>query len=143
VANLIQVSDPRSRVIDGRNELQIALVGALHENAKGWQAVDGLLYWCEFHLPAAIAMFHPTVVFEKSDIIDGRFDSQDPCKLVVHFDNGGPHLVSDAGTLYAGIQIVTDFALVVAGEFASQECGDVFGFDGVNDGANQRLIEFV
>lgn len=143
VADFIQVSNPRGRVIDSRNELQIALVGACHENAEGWQAIDSLLHGCEFHFPAAIAMFHPTVVLEKRDVVRGGLDSQDPAELVVHFDNGGPHLVSDAGALYAGIQIVTDFALVVAGQLTSQECGDILGFHRVDNRTDQGLIEFV
>jgi hypothetical protein len=142
-ADLVQVSASRGRGIEGRNELQVALVSASHENAKGWEAIDRFPHWSELHLPTAVAMFHPTVVFEKSDISGGGFDSQDLGKLVVHFDDGRPHLVSDASTLYTGIQIVADFALVVARQLASQECGDVLGFRRVNNRAGQGFIEFV
>ena len=34
MADFVQVTNPRSLVIDGRNKLQVALVGAVHENAK-------------------------------------------------------------------------------------------------------------
>ena len=87
MADFVQVTNPRSRVIDDRNKLQVALVGAVHENAKGWKAIDGFLHRSEFHLPSAIAMFHPTVVFEKRDIVRGGLDSQDPGELVVHLDS--------------------------------------------------------
>ena len=86
-------------------------------------------------------MYYLTVVFEKGDVVGGRFDAQHDAVLVVHFDGGLSHGVLDTCSLEARVKIVAHFVLVVTVKLAAQKGGDGVGFDGVGGGPNQFLIQ--
>ena len=70
-----------------------------------------------------VALFHPSVVLEKSDIIGGAFDTGHDAELVVEFNARRPHMVTDACPLDTGGEIIAELILVGCGEFATEECG--------------------
>lgn len=105
------------------------------------QAVDIFAHLSELELLGPVALFHPAVVFEKRDIVAGAFDARHDAKLVIELDAGCPHLVADTGTLDAGVEIIADLALIITREFATEEGGHLVGFDGVDDVADDGVIQ--
>jgi hypothetical protein len=51
----------------------------------------------EFEHGLAIALFHPAVVLEEGDVVDGALDAGDQAELVVELEAGGAYGVADAG----------------------------------------------
>ena len=91
---------------------------------------------------AAITLFHGTVGFKKRHVVGGAFDARHNGELVVELDAGRPHLVTNACTLNAGIEIVADLSLVVAGEFTAQKSCYILRFNGMDSGVNDVVIQW-
>ena len=139
--DFIECFDVGRRVVNGGDEIEVAAVGGGHDFGKRRQAVDGFLHRGEFHFPCAVAVFHPSVVKEETDIVGGDFHAQDDAHLVIHLDGCFSHVVFDARALDACVEVVADFTGVVAVEFAAQECGDIVRLDAVDRGADEFFIE--
>jgi len=60
---------------DGRDELDVALVGILQDFPQSRQAVDGLFHGRPGVGAGAIAMLHLAVLLEKSNVVDRGFDA--------------------------------------------------------------------
>jgi len=75
--DLLEIFDAHGRIFDGGDELQITLVSSFHQVPKDGETIDESLQRSALHLPSAIPMFYLSVVFEKTDIIDGRLNAQD------------------------------------------------------------------
>src|ERR1051325_370855 len=128
-------------VVEAGEEFEITAVGGTEEPGEDAQAVEGLLDGGELGLAAAVAVFHRAVVFEEGDVVGDGLDTQDMAELVVHLQRGAAHLVTDAGALDAGVEVVADLAEVARVELLAQEGGDVLGADGVDGGADQVVVE--
>jgi hypothetical protein len=59
----------------------------------------------------------------------------------VQLDAGRPHVVTDAGALDAGGEVVADLALIAGAELVAEEGGDMLGLDHVHGGAHDGLVE--
>ena len=92
---------------------------------------------------AAITLFHGTVGFKKGHVVGGAFDARHNGELVVELDAGRPHLVANACTLNAGIEIVAHLYLVVAGEFSAQKRCYILRFNGMDGRVNDAVIQWL
>ena len=99
---------------DGRDELEVALIGRLQDFSQGWQTVDGLFHRRPLHRGGAIPMLHLAVLLEEGDIVDGGFDAQDQVEFIVQLDRNGSHLMFEATSQPALVEAVTHLALVIA-----------------------------
>ena len=61
--------------------------------------------------------------------------------LFIQFDTRWSHVVADACTLDTGAKIVAELILVGRGELSAEEGGDLIGFDRVNGGVHDGLIQ--
>ena len=50
-------------------------------------------------------------------------------------------MLFDARAFDRGVEMVSEFALIMAVKFSTQEGGDLIGFDGVDGGAGERFVE--
>src|SRR3990172_2786048 len=122
-------------------EGQVAAVGGGQQFPQGSEAVNGLLHGGELGLAGAVPVFHRPVVAKEGDVVHGRLDSQDQALLVVEFDGHWSHVVLEPGALNTSVEVVAQLIPVAASELASEEGGDVVGFDRVDGRANQGVIE--
>lgn len=139
--DLLQIAQAGAGIVERRDELQIAAVRCPEKFAERRKAVDRFLQRRCLHLPRSVAVFHPSVVFEETDVVDRGLDSQDQAVLVVHLDRGLVHVVLDAGALNAGLEAVAHLPLVRAVEFASEEGRYVIGLYGAHGGAHEGLVD--
>lgn len=112
----------------------------MHELAQVAEAVDRFAQWSALEHTLAVALFHVTVVLEEGDIVSGARDARDDAGLIIALEAGGSHVVTDAGALDAGGEVVADLALIVARELVTQEAGDMLGLDHVHGGAHDGLV---
>lgn len=84
--DLFKVLDPHSRIFDRGDKFQVSSVCRFHQFPKDGEAVDGFLQRGVLHFPGAVPVFHLPVVFEKADIVDGRFDAQNHPQFVIHLN---------------------------------------------------------
>ena len=127
-------------VVEGGHEGQITFIGRVHEFAQIAQAIDVFAQRGEFEYAIAIALFHPSVVLEKSDIIGGAFDTGHDAELDAEIAACRPHVVADACTLETGGEIIAELILVGCGEFSTEERGEVLDFNRLHGGASDGLI---
>ncbi len=139
--NLFQVFEGGSRIVDGRNKLEIAPVGSPHQIAENRQAIDGLPDRRVFHGRSSIAMFHLPAVLEKSDIVGDSLNAQYKRMLVVHLNGDFAHMMLDPDAFDPGMEIIAHFILIMAGELSAKESGDIIGFDRMDGGADQFFID--
>ena len=114
VRNLFDVFLGRTGIVDGGDEIDIAAIGSGHQFGKHIQTVDAFLQRRKLYLAGAVAVFHPPVVFEKGNVVDGCFDTQHKAVLIVHFDCYRSHVMFNACSLYAGVEVVAHFVLIIA-----------------------------
>jgi hypothetical protein len=88
-----------------------------------------------------MALFHLAVVFEKGHIVGRTFRPRHDGELVIQFDTSWPHVVGEACALDAGAKIVAEFILVGRGELSAEEGGDLIGFERVNGGVHDGVIQ--
>ena len=86
-------------------------------------------------------MLHLAILLEEGDLVDRGFDPQDQAEFIVQFDRDGAHLMLEPGTQPAPIEAVTQFALVIAMQFSSQESGNIGRFDGRDQGFQKKRVE--
>lgn len=139
--NLFDVFLCGAGIVNGGDEIDIAAIGSAHQFGKHIQTVDGFLQRRKLYLASAVAMFHPAVVFKKGNVVDRCFDTQHKAVLVVHFNGHCPHVMFNACSLYAGVEVVAHFVLITAVKFSSQKGGDVVGFDGMYGRPDQFIID--
>lgn len=130
----------RTGIIDSRNEFEISTISSGKKFSQCGKTVNGLLHGSPFSFAASVAMFYLTVVFKKGDVIDGGFDAKDERELVIHLDGNRSHGVFDTSAFDANVETVSHFVLIVAVEFAAEKSGDVVGFDGVDRGSCQIIV---
>ena len=73
--------------------MDIKRIGILERECIDYQCIyqrSGL------HLPGAVPMFHQTVVFKKTHVVDRSLNPQDQPVLVIHLDGGFAHMMFDA-----------------------------------------------
>ena len=136
----VQVFDPARRVINNRDKLKISAIGRLHQFSKQRQTVNGFSQRRSFHFPCTVPVFHPSVVLKKRNIIGYSLNAKNQTELVIHLDGNRPHPMFDTGTLNSRVEVIAHFVLVAAVEFATEECGDILGFDRVNGGTDNFVI---
>ena len=119
-------------VVQVGQEGQIAPIGGQQQGAQGGQTVDGLLHGRQFDLAGAITMFHRAVVRKEGDVVDRRLDAQDQGLLVVELDGDGSHVMLDAGAFDAGVEVIAQLVLEVAGELVPQEGSHIGRLDGMD-----------
>ena len=86
-------------------------------------------------------MFHPSVVFEKGNVIGGGFDTEHKSELVVHLDGGPTHVVSDAGSLDSGGKVVAEFVAEAACQLAPEKGRHLVGFHSMDGGSGNRVVD--
>ena len=139
--DFLQGMEAGTGVIDGSEEIEVAIGGGTQEMKQGWQAVDRLAHRSELEFRGTVAMFHRAVVLEKGHVISGAFGTPDKTKLIIELDSHGPHVMLDARALDSSMEVVTDLPLVGGGQFASQESDDVLRLDGVDGSVGNGGIE--
>ena len=141
LGDLLEIFDAHGGIFNHGDKLQVPLVCRFHQSPKNREAVDGFLQRGVLHFPGAVPVFYLPVVFEKADIVDGRFDAQNHPQFVIHLNRNGTHVMLNPSPLDSGMEIITDLSLIGSIEFPSQEGCYVLGFDGVDCGADDRFIE--
>jgi hypothetical protein len=102
VGDLGERSQSRRRIVDGGEEVDVAVVGCSGDGYQiGAEGVDGLFESSELHDPPPIELFHHTVVSEECDVVRRRLDAKNETVLVVHLDRGGSEVVAHARSLEA------------------------------------------
>jgi len=139
--NLFDVFLCRAGIVNGSDEIDIAAIGSIHQFGKHIQTVDAFLQRRKLYLACAVAMFHPPVVFEKGNVVDCCFDAQHKAVLIVHFNCHRPHVMFNACSLYAGVEVVAQFVLIIAVKTSAQKSGDIVGFDGVYGRSDQFIVD--
>jgi hypothetical protein len=142
----LQGAQSGAGVIDSGQKVEVAMGSGSNETVQRWQTVDGLAHGSELECCGPVAMFHRAVVLKKGDVIGGAFHTPDDAELIVELDSHRPHVVPDACTLDAGVEVVADLPLVGSGQLASEESDNMLWLDGmdgsVGDSGVERL-EFV
>jgi len=114
---------------DGRDELEITVIGGGEGFAQRRQRVNGLFHRRPTCRRGTVAVLHLAILLEKRDRVDGGFKAQDETELVVHLDAHRPHLMFDARAEPALVKAIAQLSLVVAIELASEKGGNICGFD--------------
>jgi hypothetical protein len=86
-------------------------------------------------------MFHPAVVFKERDIIGHSLNPKNQAELVIHLDGYSAHPMFDTGSFDSRVEVIAHFILVAAVKFTAQECGDILGFNRVNSGADDFVVD--
>ena len=139
--DLVQVLDAIGGIVEGGEKVEVAAVRGPHQFAQNGQAVDGLLDRSELERAGPVSLFHLSVVLEKANVVGHGLDPQDEAVFVIHLDGHLPHVVLDASALDACVEVAAQLVEVVAVELAAQKHSDLLGFDRVNRGADQSLVE--
>ena len=139
--DLFEVPDPYGGIFDLGDELQVTSIRSFHQFSKDGETVDGFLQRGVLHFPTAIPVFHLSVVFEKTDLIDRRLNAQDDRQFVIHLDGNGPHVVLDSSSFDTSVEIVANFSLVGPAELSSQKGRYLLGLYGVDRCAGHRFIK--
>jgi hypothetical protein len=141
LGNLFDVFVGRTGIVNGGDEIDITAVCGTHQFSEHRQTVDAFLQWRKLHFAGAVAMFHPAVVFEEGNVVDGCFDTQHEAVLIVHFYCHRPHVMFNACSLYAGVEVIAHLILVITVQFSSQKGGDVVGLDGMYGRSDQFIVD--
>jgi len=139
--HLFDVFVGRTGIVHGRDEIDIAAVCGPHQFGKHIQAVDAFLQRRQLHFAGAVTMFHPAVVFEKANVVDRCFDTQHETVLIVHFYGHRPHVMFNACSLYAGVEVIAQLTLIITVQFPSQKGGDIVGLDGMHGRSDQFIVD--
>ena len=139
--DLFKVLDPHGGIFDRGDEFQVTSVRRFHQFPKNGKTVNGFLQRGIFHFPGAISMFHLPVVFEKTDVIDGRLNAQNDPQFVIHLNRNRAHMMFNSSPFDSGMEIIADLSLIGPVELPSQEGRDLLGFDGVDRRTGNRFIE--
>lgn len=139
--DLFDVFLGRTGIVNGGDEIDIAAVCGTHQFSKHSQTVDTFLQRRKLHFAGAVAMFHPAVVFEKGNIVDRCFDTQHEAVLIVHFYCDRPHVMFNACSLYAGVEVIAHLILIITVQFSSQKGGDIVGLDGMYGRSDQFIVD--
>jgi hypothetical protein len=141
LGHLFDVFVGRPGIVNGGDEIDIAAVCGTHQFSKHIQAVDAFGQRRKLRFAGAVAMFHPAVVFEKGNVVDRCFDTQHEAVLVVHFYCRRPHVMFNACSLYAGVEVIAHLALIMTVQFSSQKGGDIVGLDGMHGRSDQFIVD--
>jgi hypothetical protein len=87
-SNFLHVFECAAGIILNRDKFQVPPIGRAHQLDQHWQTVNGLLQRGGLHLPGAVAMFHPTVVFKDAHVVGRGLNSHDQSVFAVHFNYG-------------------------------------------------------
>jgi hypothetical protein len=139
--DLVKIFDAHGGLFDGGDEFQVTSVRRFHQFPKNGKAINGFLQRGFFHFPSAIPMFHLPVVFEKTDVIDGRLNAQNDPLFVIHLNRDPAHMMLNSSSFDSGMEIIADLSLIGPVEFSSQEGCDLLGFDGVDRRTDDGLIK--
>lgn len=137
----LKIPDARGRIIDAGDEFQIPSIRRSHQLTQYRQAVNGLLDRGVFHGPRAISMFHPSVVFEKGDLVRDRLDAKNFALLVVHFNGDLFHVMLDARSFNPGVIIRSQLSFKLIRQLSAQESSDIIRLDRMDRRAHQFLID--
>jgi len=140
--DLLKILDPDGGIFDGGDEFQVTSIRRFHQFPKNGKAVNSFLQRSILHLPGAIPMFHPPVVFEKTDIVDGGLDAQDDSQFVIHLNRHRAHMMFNSRPFNPGMEIIADLSLIGPLELASQEGSDPLRFDTVDRRTGHGFIEW-
>lgn len=135
------IIDARGIVSEFRDEVEIAPVHGGKNFNEGADAVDAFFHRGEFFLARPVAMFHRTVVIEKTRVIACCFNPEDFSMLVIEFYGSLVHMMFDAGAFDAGMKGTVDLALVTLVEGASEEFAHVGSFHRADRGPGKIFIE--
>ena len=140
--DLFDVFWGRARIIDGGNEFQVTAVGGGEQIAQHGQRINVFAQRSLFHGSGSVTVFHLAVVLEKSDIINGSFNSKNQIEFVVHLDADRPHAVFNSGTHNASAEVIAHLTLVEPVNFAAQERSNVVDFYCMNGCSHQFSINY-
>jgi hypothetical protein len=139
--DLFDVFLGRTGIVNGGDEIDIASVCGTHQFSKHIQAVDAFLQRRKLNFAGAVAMFHPAVVFEEGNVIDRCFDTQHEAVLIVHLYCHRPHVMFNACSLHAGVEVIAHLILIITVQFSSQKGGDIVGLDGMYGRSDQFIVD--
>jgi hypothetical protein len=138
--DFVQVPDATAWIINRRDEVEVPAIGISHHFKQDWQTVDRFPKWGNFHLPRAVAMFHPSVVFEKRNVISYSLDTKNKAEFVIHLYGDFAHMMPDTRSLNSGMKVIAHLVDVIAIEFTSKKRSDILRFDRVNSGTHNLII---
>ena len=85
-------------------------------------------------------MLHPSVVFEKGDIVAKRLDPKDLTELVIHLDSVLTHKMSDRMTLDARGKLTTELTVIAGVKTFTQKHSNVIRLDCMREGTHEFLV---
>lgn len=141
LGDLLEIFDAHGRIFDSRDEFEVTLVGSFQQFPKNREAIDGFLHRGLLHFPSTVPVFHPSVVLEKTDIVDGRLDAQDHRQFVIHLNGDGSHVVLDSSPFDTGMKVISYLSLISTTELTSQKRGYLLGLHGVDCRPGHGFVE--
>jgi hypothetical protein len=139
--HLFEIFGGRSRIIEGREKVEVASVGRPEQFGQRRHTVDTFGQRRILHFVSAVPMFHPAVVLKKGQVVDGGFDPQHQAVLVVHFDGHRSHVMFNPCSLDTGVEVIAHFILIVSMQASSQKGGNVVGLDGMDRRPDQFIVK--
>jgi hypothetical protein len=137
----VQVFYSAGRVVDSGDKLNIPAIGCFHQFDKQRHAVNRFFQRRIFHFPCAVPVFHSSVVLKERDIIGYGLNSKDDTELVIHLYGYFAHPMFDTSSFNPRVKVIAHFILVAAVELTAKECGNILGFNRVNGGADNFVID--
>jgi hypothetical protein len=132
------------RIVEIRQEGKVALVGRQHQVAEvRREAIDRLFQGSDFEELLSIALFYRPVVLQKGDVRGGHFQAEDDPERVIEFQAHWAHVVFEPGAFEAGGEGGPEWSVIPPRQLAAQERGHVVGFDGMDGGPAQDLVEIL
>ncbi len=141
LGDFFKVLDPRGRIFDDGDELQVTPVRRFHQFPKNRKAVNGFLQRGIFHLPSAIPMFHLSVVFKKTDVVNRCLNAQNDSQLVIHLNRNRTHMMFDSSSFDSGVEMIANLSLIASVKLSSQKGRDLLGLNSVDGRTGDRFIE--
>ena len=141
VGYLVEIFDAAGRVINSRDKLKISAIGCFHQLDKQRHTVNGFFQRRISHFPCAVPVFHPSVVLKKRNIIGHSLNSKNQTELIIHFYGYFAHPMFNTSSFNPRVKVIAHFILIAAVEFTAEERGDILGFDRVNGGTDNFVID--
>jgi len=104
--DFVQISNAAAWIINRGDEIKIPAIGISHHFKQDWQTIDRFSQRGNFHLPRAVTMFHPSVVFEKRNIISYGLDTKNKAKLIIHLNGDFAHMMPDTCSFNSRMKII-------------------------------------
>ena len=107
--------------INGRDEVEIAMVGGCELLLQWRQAIDTFSHLGPLDGGRPIAMMNLASLLEEGDISHSGFDAEDDAELVIHLNRNWSHPMANPCAFNPCLQVVTHFILIVAMQLAPEK----------------------